>query len=417
MAGVRARRGSSAEHDDALTARWAEAVRGGAPPEELRNAVLSAPAEVAAASVRRLGGLVGDPAIATLMELASASSPATAEAAAEALGDIRTQDAADGLAMLARTVTDRAVQKAVRRSIYRLSNQGIRGKAEATAPTATLGTRAATLYRVIASSFDGRGQRAMWFAGDRPMGGIYMIGVSIDASEGLIDVVGRDTTRKRFAEQEAEMRSKDLSAWVAVPVEYGKQLVQEAAALSRANGHPVPTSYPIWAELIGTPEQPFERALVYEELSAFEMRMHPTLENEAPKLFDQPEIEPWFFHPDQMRRWLRELAQPASSRLLITPETEEGRVDRILRQAAKELLPPKQLHGLRRRLEETAYIFLRTEREQDARRAVAAAVTIEEERPLRPPHPFVRSLIQRSLDIAVEVERSGFESMRLERAT
>jgi hypothetical protein len=417
MAGGRARRGSSAEHDEALTARWAEAVRAGSPPEELTNAVLAAPLASAAASVRRLGGREGDLAIPYLAELVTSGSAPLGEAAAEALGDVRTQAAADALETLAHATSERAVQKALRRSLHRLSNQGIRPQTEAPAPSVNLGARTATLYRVLASSYDGRGQRALWFAAERPMGGIYMIGVSIDAAEGLIDCVGRDTTRKRFAEQEAEMRGKDLSGWVELPIEYGKQLVQEAVGLCREHGHPVPTTYPIWAELIGAPEQPFERGLVYEELSAFEMRMHPTLENESPQLFEQPEIEPWFFHPDQMRKWLRELSQPATSRLIVTTESQEQRVERIFRQAAKELLPARQLHGLRRRLEETAYIFLRTGRAQDARRAVAAAATIEEERPLRPPHPFVRALIERSLDIAVEVERSGFEPMRLARAT
>ena len=144
--------------------------------------------------------------------------------------------------------------------------------------------------------------------------------------------------------------------------------------------------------------------------------MHPTLESETPRLFDQPEIEPWFFAPERTRKWVAELSQRTATRLLVTPESDEARQERILRDAVRELLSAKELHGLRRRLEETAYIFLRTDRMQDARRAVAAAVTIEEERPLRPPHPFVRALVERSLRIGLEIERSGYEPARLARA-
>ena len=52
----------------------------------------------------------------------------------------------------------------------------------------------------------------------------------------------------------------------------------------------------MWAATLGDPE-PFTQALIYSELSAFEMKMHPTLQNEAALLFDQAEIEPWFFEP------------------------------------------------------------------------------------------------------------------------
>ncbi len=143
--------------------------------------------------------------------------------------------------------------------------------------------------------------------------------------------------------------------------------------------------------------------------------MHPTLEAETPRLFEQPEVEAWFLRPEEIRKWVRELIQPGA-RTLLMAEDEEQRRERIVREIINELLTPKVRHGLRRRLEETAYILLKTGRREDARRAVAAAVTIEEPRPLQPPHPFLRALVERSLRIAIAVERSGAEPLRLARA-
>jgi hypothetical protein len=243
-----------------------------------------------------------------------------------------------------------------------------------------------------------------------------MIVTMLNDVAGLTDCVGRDTTRKRFSEQESSMRGKDPMAWVELPLEYARQLVAEGVELARSGGSGVPTGYALWSEMIGAPAEPFREALIYSEISAFETRMHPTLEAEGPRLFEQPEVEPWFFPPDQVRKWVERLSQSATSRLLVTPESEGERQQRLVKEAAAELLPPRALRGLRRRLEETAYIFQRTERELDARRAVAAAVTIEEQRALRPLHPFVRMLIERSFRIALEVDRSGFEPFRLARA-
>jgi len=416
MADARKRRAPRSSQEDGLGQRWAEAVASGADPEMLVAEIEEQPAADAARGVQTVGRRAGARAVPLLRRLARSPSIELADAAIEALGSVRDASAAEALDDLARSTEGKRLQKTARRSLYRLSSQGIRIAPPEPREPATVGSRAATIYRVIASAFDGSGDRSLWFAAERPLGGIYMVAVALNDVTGMIDCSARDTTRKRFAEQEATFREKDIAAWVELPVEYAKQLVQEAVDTARAAGAGVPPAYPIWAELIGEPEAPFSEALVYGEVSGFEARMHPTLEGETPRLFEQPEIESWFFRPERVRKWVQQLSQRSATRLIVTPESEEAREERILREAVRALLSPRDLHGLRRRLEETAYIFLRTERETDARRAVAAAVTIEEERPLRPPHPFVRGLVERSLRIGLQVERSGYEPARLARA-
>jgi hypothetical protein len=383
--------------------------------DELRAQVLALPKEQAAAGLRGLAAAGEEQAVPLLADVAGAADRALAEAAVEALGDVRAQAAAEALDEIAASVDDKAVQKAARRSIFRLGSQGIRVEPSAPTTASIATTRPATLYRVIASAYDGSGSRSMWFGAERRLGGIYLVAVVLNDVDGLVDCAGRDTTRKRFSEQEATMREKDITAWVELPNDYACQLVQEGVDLAQASGQLLPPGYAMWADLIGNPPEPFSQALVYAEISAFETRMHPTLEGETPRLFTQPEVESWFFRPEEVQKWLHQLAETPGSRLLVTPESEQDRVERVMREAVKELLPPARRAGLKRRLEETAYIFLRTDRMADARRAVQAAATIEEERPLRPPHPFLRALMERSLRIALEVERSDFEPTRLAR--
>jgi hypothetical protein len=334
-------------------------------------------------------------------------------AASEALGTLRLAEAASALERIASESSDKAIQKMARRSIYRLSSQGIKIAPLAQEAPATLGSREATLYRVVATSYDGAGNRSIWFGAERPLGDIYMIAVLLNDVKGVLDVTGRDTTRKRFAEQEAKLRETDPMAWVELPLEYGRQLVDEAVNRSQEEHVLIPQEYAIWANLIGNPSEPFPQALIYQDIRAIEVRLHPTLEKETPLLFAEPEIEPWFAPPSAALKWAHELMESNTTRLLVTPESDAARQDRIVKEAIKDLFPPKVIHGLKRRLEETAYIFLRTDREQEARRAVAAAVTIEDQRPLQPPHPFIRALALRSLQIAYEVERSGVEPARL----
>lgn len=411
MPSPRARR-TRADESDARVRTWADALRSGAPVDQLQ-ADITGTAD-AASAVPGLGAAVGVDALPLLSRLLDSPEATLAEAAAEALGHVKSNEAAAVLDQAARSAADRRVQKTARRSLHRLGSQGIRPPAQAPAAPATVGSRAATVYRVIASAYDGTGTRAMWFAAERPLGGIYHVAVTLNDVAGLTDLGARDTTRKRFAEQEAQIRERDPMAWVEIPPDYARQLVQEGVDLARAAGAGVPT-YSVWADLVGNPAEPLAEALVYREINAFEARMHPTLQGETHRLFAEPEIEPWFFPPERVAKWARQLAEPASSRLIVTLESDAGRRERLLRDAVADLLPPRALPGMRRRLEETAYIFLRTDREAEARRAVAAAVTIEEERPLRPPHPFLRAMVERSIDIALRVERSEFEPVRLGR--
>jgi hypothetical protein len=357
--------------------------------EEWAQALSSGPVEAVAQRINELG-----PKAAPAVRLLASSSGEAATFLLQAL---------------ARPGTDREVRAAARAALHKLSG-GV-AQAETAAPVHP-GARVATLYRVLGSSYDGNGSRALWLAGERPLGGIYFVTMTLHDVQGLIDCAGKDTSRKRFSQQEAEMRAKDPMAWAELPVEYGRQLVVEGIALAREAGRRVPTGYAVWAPIIGEPETPFEEALIYKEINAFEAKMHPAWLGETPRLFEQPEIEAWFFEPKRVDKIARQLAEPAAQRLVITPESDQARVER-LREAISELLSDADLKGLRRRLEETALIFFQTDRLVDAQRAVAAAVTLEEARPLRSPHPFLRALLERSIDIAQRVQRTGFEPVRL----
>ncbi len=416
MPGSRTQRARKPARDNAFGTAWAAAVQNGAPLQDVEAEILAAPRDQATPGIRTLATVGGDAALPLLRQLATAAPSELAIAAVDALGDVRQQAAADALDEIAHTSSDRAVQKAARRSLYRLRSQGIQAETSAATAPATIGSRDATLYRAVASSYDGTGTRGLWMAAERPLGSIYAFYLAINDVDGLVDFSFRDTTRKRFSEDEAGMRERDPMAWVELPLDYARQLVQEAADNAQQSGHLLPDAYTRWASLIDQPEEPFKDALVYRTISGFEVRVHPTLESETPRLFEQPEVEPWFFRPERVAPYVRKLTEPPGARALLMAETDEQKMERVLREAIKELLPARVRHGLRRRLEETAYVFLQTNRHADARRAVAAAVTIEDERPLQPPHPFLRAMMERSFRIALLVERSGTEPTRLLRA-
>ena len=92
--------------------------------------------------------------------------------------------------------------------------------------------------------------------------------------------------------------------------------------------------------------------------------MRPELLEHSAELFEEAEIEYWVLGYRDVQKYAAELRRAATSRLVLTPESDEQRAERVLSQAIREVFTAPQRRGLQRRLEETAYIFLRTERPQ-----------------------------------------------------
>jgi hypothetical protein len=145
--------------------------------------------------------------------------------------------------------------------------------------------------------------------------------------------------------------------------------------------------------------------------------MRPELLRESPELFEEPEMEGWILGYKEVRPYAAELRRARESRLVLTAESEEQRHERVVGQAIRDLFGTPQRRALQRRLEEVAYIFLRTERPQEAKLAIAAAVELADTDPiLLPRHPFVRQLVERSIELAIHAERAGVDPSQFDRS-
>jgi hypothetical protein len=93
--------------------------------------------------------------------------------------------------------------------------------------------------------------------------------------------------------------------------------------------------------------------------------------------------------------------------LLVPGHSPEQQALQLIADAAHAALTPLVRRGLRRRIEETGYIFLATDRLAAARLAVAAARALDD--PSLPPeqHPLVRLLLAAGLARLLGAEKVG----------
>jgi hypothetical protein len=328
------------------------------------------------------------------------------ERAIATLGQRREPAAAAVLALIDARRPERRVRKAARRELHRLRSVGVRAPESAGVaarerpPPAPL-----AVSEVWATGFDPEGSRSLWLLGEEPLGGAWLAGTILNDVAGLLELELLDTTRRRFQRDLAEWRREPGGAWVPVPLEYALQLVREGVDLTRGRQAVLPAAYPRFRDLFGEAPGGPERPLVYQTISPLAATLNPEWVGESAELLREPELAGWHLAPtDALRARALRVARAATLALVVPGDPPEEQARRLLEDAARELLTPEVRRGLRRRLEETAYLFLQTGRAVAARRAVAAAQALPDAGVVAPPAALVEVLVTAGLAQALADE-------------
>ena len=350
-----------------------------------------------------------------LSELAE-STPGGAPALVEALGAMRSDDAGRVLAAVAIRAPDKELRKAARRGLHRLRAAGVAVGDVAILPDAPVPPPPAVAGPTDAytTAADGIGTRVVWLNVDRPLGGLLEFALALNDLVGMKDCSFRETTRKKFNQTLEGWRERQEMHVVDLPPDYALALVSEALALNAEQRFPVPTEFQLHRHVLGELPPPPEDALIHRHVSRGQALLLPNLLEESAGLLDEEELKGWFFGYDESIGRAQELQRLRESRIILSGEPREERERRVVDAAIDALFTPEQRRAIRRRLEEVAWVFWQTGRERAARQAVAAAFGLSQGSLTR--HPFVRALVEKSLELALEAARAGIDPARLRRS-
>jgi hypothetical protein len=257
------------------------------------------------------------------------------------------------------------------------------------------------------TDIDPSGSRALWLLGERPLGGVWFAALLLNDLRGVQDLNLVDTTHKRFL-KELDQNRGAAGAWVTVPGEYALQLVREAVDLTREVGGGLPTRYRALRDAFGEASSGPERALVYETIRPVEASFNPDWLEESAQLITEPEVGGWHIAlPTDLRARALEVARGPAAGLLVPGHSPEQQALQLIAEAAEQGLTPVLRRALRRRLEETGYIFVATDRLAAARLAVAAAQALDNAAMPPERQPFVRALLAGGLARLLGSEEIG----------
>jgi hypothetical protein len=335
--------------------------------------------------------------------------PERAIAAAQALGTLPLPAAADLLEATETEATSKTVRTAARRALYRLRQAGVDRRAPIAPPVAPrIGLGEAWM-----SAVDGTGGRGLWLTLVGPYGERTLLAAMLSDETGVLDFSAGAIAKKRIDERFRALRAESPLPWVSIPPIWAWALLVQAADRARATGGAVPAELQRWIARLGAPAA--EPAPIHARLPAMAPE-DPALLARSVALLALPELAGWFLDPSSVSSESLEWLQARESRLVVSDQIKAERlaalVDRIIE--TRFDAPLRRLW--QGRLEAQAYVLLALGREAEAASAVAVARALATGGDTLRRIPFLRALVERSLEVAGEVATGRLSAETASRA-
>jgi hypothetical protein len=320
------------------------------------------------------------------------------------------------LQILQKIPAEKPVRRALKAALYRLERQGLVKKEEETEsePRVLIPRPADRQAEAWASWPESQGERGMVLKlPDAGRG--YVMAIAVVNSEGVFhEFEAIQTTRKGVRALLDKMTGGVEGRLIEIPLEHFRFLIEEVAEIYQRQSHALPSGYePIhkylasWVEVVSSPH-------VYNLLDEKEIVEDPILLRTSDSLLEVQPFVTWRLSEGLIQSFVEKIKELSESRLVISQSVQMERTAQIHREAAAEIFTPELRQHYRRLLEETALLLHLTGRPQEAKRALAVAIDLENEIGLLTEDNFILGLVKRSIagEVGSQVEGAEEQAKR-----
>jgi len=329
--------------------------------------------------------------------------PAADVALVALLGDYPTPETARVLVAWEHKADDKGLRREVHRSLYKLSQKGVRAERPAQEPARPV--LAPVEPEGYLSPMDGHGDRLVWLVKPKVGGGLHYLSALVNDPEGMRYVEGAEVTRKGFRTMRQDLSDRHQITMLEVPWRYCDALMHEGYERARAHDGKELESYPaLRSHLISTPAQPAEvplpASLDPEAIAADENLLATSVQ-----LFEEPQFQRWLLDHDQAHGYIDQIAQAQESPLVLNRYQQQDRVQTIIEKAISEVFSAENSRSYARRLEEATLHLLAGGRPETAKRALAVASALKRSERGGKGIPFCEELVRQSIAMHYHEER------------
>ena len=331
----------------------------------------------------------------------------------EALGSTSSPVAVKVLQILQKIPAEKTVRRALKTALYRLERQGLVKEEEETEPEprVLIPRPADRQAEAWASWPESRGERGMVLKlPDAGRG--YVMAIAVVNSEGVFhEFEAIQTTRKGVRALFEKMTGGVEGRLIEIPVEHFRFLMEEVAEIYQRQNQSLPSGYEPIHKYLASQEEVVSRPHVYNLLDEKEIVADPMLLRTSDSLLEVQPFVTWRLPEGLIQSFVDKIKELSESRLVISQSAQMERTAQIHREAAAEIFTSEVRQHYRRLLEETALLLYLTDRPQEAKRALAVAIDLENEIGFLTEDNFILGLVKRSIASQVGPQVEGAEEM------
>jgi len=274
--------------------------------------------------------------------------------------------------------------KILRRARHRLRSRGVKVPEKRPDPVvATLGRAESTFEVAALTSIDPRGSRVAYLVEENPAGGARIFEAVLDEQRGIVAFEVYSAARGKARRFLREITRRDSHRAVEADPTAVRALIARVAGYQPSK-RPAPRGFAEWRSRVAVAPEgaPTPGEIARESLGT----VTPASGSRVAELIRAGEIGPW--PPDNrvLETTAEKIAEIHKGDLVVSTSARREQADGIIDEALPELYAEPFASRCAERFEEMAYVYWKSEREEDARACLAAAdsfrAEVDELRPL-----------------------------------
>lgn len=293
---------------------------------------------------------------------------------------------------------EKSVHKAIKRAAFRLKQKGIVLHEEQDSGTPVFKTekRGESDVSAYLGPVDGTGSRAVFISVPQMPSGVDVAVGVVNDEEGIIEFAFTRHSKKRMKEIK-ELFFGQLPNMVETTLPHAAEVLERAYEAKGLEVSDSARAYLQFRPWLHEHAPKIERPVVYHFLPPETISSDLLTESQLQRLFAHELMASWIIDLKRLRPLVEDIRKAEESRIFISEGQRLEHIHRIKHDGIAKLFSETRRQGVKYRLEEMAFVFLKSAEENLARLCLAAASSLtEKESPIRA-NPFLKFLIERSL--------------------
>jgi len=296
---------------------------------------------------------------------------------------------------------DKKLRRLLKRHLFQMKSRGLEvviPESDESEPLkiVNLEPSQATVY---ISGIDYVGDRLIFLSKSVLRWGVIFFQITLSDQDGIKNFSAFDLKRKEIKNFLKKISEDGMVQFIEITPEYGYFLIDEAYQINLQKGIPLPEQFNHWKveidDLRGSVTEPIIYSCIpHDSIHETALKVAP---NQYHALFELEEFKSWFLEPRLVWGYLEKLKAIEESPLVLDPLHVDQRREAIFSEAVQKIFDKNFRKIYQRRLEETAYMLFRTNKEEEAKCALCAAWDLKPQGIASEKHGFLQKLVHRSI--------------------